>query len=239
MVLIEFFLCPSVPCLERLASTLFVWRKLKVTQNWLCCCHSQIGFAVAILLLNGILVTFLLWSLKTSFCRSSVFHCDASAPVSRIMLRSVSKLRGIFGVAEQQGTLRGTSFTEHESQRLVCTCVCNGRRFLPLLCKCDLFKITPLCNSYVDPYVESQEWEVLPCDWKHSMAAFFVLGILYNLSQMRLCSGVWDRKFYILQLLIGCFNEAGYLALLIICSRWKEEKRVTRKQNNSSPLFPS
>lgn len=123
IVLIEFFLCP-VPCLERLASILFVWRKLKVTQNWLCCCHSQIGFAVAILLRNGILVTFLLWSLKTSFCRSCVFHCDASAPVTRIMLRSVSKLRGIFGVAEQQGTLRGTSFTEHESQRLVCMCVC-------------------------------------------------------------------------------------------------------------------
>lgn len=86
-----------------------------------------------------------------------MFHCDVSAVGTRIMLRSVSKLRGISGVAEQQGTLRGTSFTEHKSQETcVYMCVCNGRMFLCLLCKCD-FKITPLCNSYVDPCLESQE----------------------------------------------------------------------------------
>lgn len=115
-------------------------------------------------------------------------------------------------------------------RRLVC--VCNGRVFLCLLCKCD-FKMTPLCHSYVGPYLESQEGEVLPGDWQHSVAAFFLLGILYDLSQMRLCDGFWDRKFYILQLLIGCSNEAGYLALLIILSCWKEEKMVTRKQFES------
>lgn len=99
--------------------------------------------------------------------------------------------------------------------------------------------MTPVCNSYVDPYVESQDWEVLPGDWKHSMTASYLLGILCYLSQMRLCNAFWDRKFYILLLLIGCFNEEGYLALVIILSCWKQEKRVTRKQNNSSPLFPS
>lgn len=73
------------------------------------------------------------------------------------MLRSVSYLRGISGVAEQQGTLRGTSFTEHESQETcVYLCVCNGRMVLHFLCKSD-FKMTPVFNSYVDPYVESQD----------------------------------------------------------------------------------
>lgn len=86
-----------------------------------------------------------------------MFHCDVSAAVTRIILRPVSELRGISGVAEQQGALKGTSFTEQESQE---TCVylrvCNGRMVLCLLCKCD-FKITPVCNSYGDPYLENQE----------------------------------------------------------------------------------
>lgn len=86
-----------------------------------------------------------------------MFHCGVSAAVTRIVLRSVSELRGISGVAEQQGTLRGTSFTEQESQETcVYLCVCDGRMVLCLLCKCDL-KMTSVCNSYVDPYLESQE----------------------------------------------------------------------------------
>lgn len=99
--------------------------------------------------------------------------------------------------------------------------------------------MTSIYNSYADPYLESQEWKVLLGDWKHSVAASFILGALYNLSQMRLCNGFWDRKFYILQLLIGCFNEEGYLVLVIILYCWKQEKRVSRKQSNSSPLFVS
>lgn len=39
-MVLEFFPCPSAPCLEKLASILFVGRIWKVTQKWLCCCHS-------------------------------------------------------------------------------------------------------------------------------------------------------------------------------------------------------
>lgn len=36
-------------------------------------------------------------------------------------------------------------------------CVCNGRIFWHSLYKCD-FKIIPIRDSFVDPYLESQEW---------------------------------------------------------------------------------
>lgn len=35
-------------------------------------------------------------------------------------------------------------------------CMCNGRMVLRLLCKCDI-KMTSVCNSCVEPYLESQE----------------------------------------------------------------------------------
>lgn len=50
---------------------------------------------------------------------------------SRMMLRSVSNLKGISGVAELQGTLRGTSFTEHVSQE---TCVCVVTEWFCICC---------------------------------------------------------------------------------------------------------